>query len=278
VLRIQYLMAAAILWTTAATAGAQPGQPSQGWAVAEADGACTMRHGLEGVQGGALEVRTYAGTGQYQLRLVSQDWRWEPRNGEDMVSLFFVPGRAQVSTYVVASFLREGGREIYVLPPVPPVFVERIAQSSHARLVVLGEEAAIFPLTDGTAARRELLACQRRKLIEWGADPAVFGTGATPARPTGDPSEWMSGYVSGGLTDRNFAVLALKVGANGRPEGCTIVDTNHPRYASFMCRRLRTRGRYEPARDARGNPVRSVAVYWRDNRTFFQTGIGDFYS
>jgi hypothetical protein len=133
-LRILKMMAAAVMFSGASIASAQAGAPAAGWTVAEADGACTMRHGLEGVQGGVLEVRTYAGTGQYQLRLVSQDWRWEPRNGEDMVSLFFVPGRAQVSTYVVASFLREGGREIYVMPPVPPVFVERIAQSSHARL------------------------------------------------------------------------------------------------------------------------------------------------
>lgn len=267
-----------MLFSGAGLASAQSGTPTGGWTVAEADGACTMHHGLEGVQGGALEVRTYAGTGQYQLRLVSQDWRWEPRNGEDMVSLFFVPGRAQVSTYVLAAFLREGGREIYVMPPVPPVFVERIAQSSHARLVVLGEEAGIYPIADGTAARRESLACQRRKLIEWGADPLAFGRGATPARPIGDPGEWMSGYVSGGLDDRNFAVVALKLGTDGKPEGCIVVDTNHPRYANFLCRRLRSQGRYEPARDARGNPIRSVAVHWRDSRLFVRNAMGDFFS
>jgi len=265
------MMAAAMLSVTAA-AEAQPSQAAaQGWTVGEADGACTISHALDGVAGARLEVRTYAGSGEYQLRLISRDWQREPRNGDDIVTLAFSPGRARVSHYITFAFRREGGEEMYVMPQVPPVFVERIASSTHAELTVVGE-VSTSGLADGAQARQSLLACQRRKLIEWGADAAALARGASPARPLGDPGEWMNGYVSGSLTERNFAVVALKIGANGRPQDCTIVDSNPRRYASFLCGRLRSRGRFEPARTADGTPVASVAVFWRDNQFLHNAG------
>ena len=275
-LRTQLMMAAAVLSVTAAAAGAQPSQPSQGWTVGEADGACTISHDLDGDAGARLEVRTYAGSGEYQLRLINRDWQREPRNGDDMVALAFSPGRARVSHYITFAFRREGGEEMYVMPQVPPVFIERIAGSTQAELTVVGE-VSTSRLADGAQARQSLLACQRRKLVEWGADPAALARGASPARAVADPGEWVSGYVSGSLTERNFAVVALKIGANGRPQGCTIVDSNPRRYASFLCGRLRSRGRFEPARAADGTPVASVAVFWRDNQFLHRAGDTEYW-
>jgi protein TonB len=106
--------------------------------------------------------------------------------------------------------------------------------------------------------------------VDWGADPAGFEPGATRPQPAGDPSSWF-GLRDFGLSTATqsagfTAVFRLAVDAQGRASDCALIESAGNVDLTGACRALTGRARYEPARDAQGNPIRSIAVYVADYR------------
>jgi protein TonB len=92
---------------------------------------------------------------------------------------------------------------------------------------------------------------------------ASAGT-VTAKQPTGDVISRPAKWISGGPTDadnrkgkfRGAVVVQFTVAANGRVANCTTArGSGDAKMDALTCRILTERGRFEPARDARGQPV-----------------------
>ncbi|GEM_PF-1333736 len=85
---------------------------------------------------------------------------------------------------------------------------------------------------------------------------------ASAATPLGNPGYWLSDddYPAAAIWDRQSGTVAtrLTLDAGGLPTGCTVTASSGSAVLDkATCDLLRTRGRFSPARDAAGKPVRS---------------------
>lgn len=83
---------------------------------------------------------------------------------------------------------------------------------------------------------------------------------ARAARPRSSPGAWAgpADYPARDLREGNEGTtrFVLDIGGDGRVRGCTVtLSSGHPGLDEATCRNLQRRGRFEPARDAAGNPV-----------------------
>lgn len=91
------------------------------------------------------------------------------------------------------------------------------------------------------------------------------------AGPKGDPNSWFStdDYPQRSLNNGDEGTVTIKWDINeaGRVENCTVTSSSgHADLDQATCRILLRRGRYTPAKDQNGNPIRSSAsrrVTWK---------------
>ena len=104
----------------------------------------------------------------------------------------------------------------------------------------------------------------------WGFDPGVIRSLSQPPRQIGGPTEWFSDedYPEEAVRSRQqgSVLTRLIVGIDGRVADCIILDSSgYPALDRRTCEVLITRGRYQPALAASGEPVRglaSIRFYW----------------
>lgn len=97
---------------------------------------------------------------------------------------------------------------------------------------------------------------------EWGLDPAVQRTLTRRVVPATPPQTWIhdGDYPYVPLVDGASGIVhfRLNVGVDGIPTACVIQSKTKPdEFAPTTCRLLTTRARFQPARDAQGQPVAS---------------------
>ncbi|HEX9931655.1 MAG TPA: hypothetical protein VGB08_02300, partial [Allosphingosinicella sp.] len=129
-----------------------------------------------------------------------------------------------------------------------------------------GRAVGSWAIPSAARAAEALAYCEAEKQVEWGADPAGLEPGASPPRPIGDAREWLTardlGMTQVTASTEVAAVFRLVLGADGRASDCTLLESGgNLAVQAGACRTLVQRARYEPARDPRGNPVRSIDVY-----------------
>lgn len=104
-----------------------------------------------------------------------------------------------------------------------------------------------------------------------GDPPAAIDAISRAASAQGDPARWIStaDYPVRALRDgrEGTSVVRWQIGLTGRVENCTVTrSSGHADLDRAACAALTRRGRYDPARDANGDPVVSSAsrnVVWR---------------
>lgn len=79
----------------------------------------------------------------------------------------------------------------------------------------------------------------------------------------GDPSQWVTSddYPPGALREEREGVtkVSWQINEQGRIENCQVVSSSgSPDLDETACRVLTRRGRYSPAKDENGNPIRST--------------------
>jgi protein TonB len=111
-----------------------------------------------------------------------------------------------------------------------------------------------------------------------GAGSGGSGTGSGDGGPA-----TKSRHLRGELSGRDYPRAAKRVGAagtvlvrytvgtDGRPSGCTVTQSSgNEDLDQVTCRLIERRFRYEPARDARGNPVPDTVtgrhIWWTEPR------------
>ncbi|HEX8526699.1 hypothetical protein [Allosphingosinicella sp.] len=258
--------AVAIAFAGVSTAAPPPPAPAAAprWIVNESGAACTLGRLLVGTPAATVVVLTYPGSDEYELRLIADDWTGRIGGARQALDLTLAPGDVRYTRGPSTPLAAIEGAQVLRFADLPSGFLNAFGRAETLTVSSGGRPIASYPLRLAAPASRALAACERAKLIEWGADPAGLEPGAVRPTPIGNPDEWTGGYVMHSLRDRRFAVLRLNLAADGRPERCTILESNNGRYARRYCSKLMENARYEPARDARGNPVRSIVVHWKD--------------
>lgn len=244
------------------------------WHLDGATSRCVLTRRIDGSPAPATFIlRTIPGSRRYELILAGRELPAELRRVGSTMRLLLSPGgnsyEGEARTIDLPGELDRG----VALGPLPGAFLGELAGSSALRLSAgAGAELGSWRLPAAARAAEAFAACEAAKQIEWGADPASVGMGASRPRRAGDASSWVTPRdlgLSNALAAAAFtAVFRLVVEPDGRASSCTLLEsvTNiaHP---GDVCRTLVRRARYEPARDARGTPVRAVAIHLVSVRT-----------
>lgn len=261
----------------AQTRPASPSAPPAGarWLVDESGLTCSMgRPVAEGPL--TLVIRTYPGSGLYDVSFVGPEWRSRVHRFEE-AKLILLPGGTRYDSSGVVTDLGEGRGQALYLGTMPADFLERFSQASAMKLAVGTDEIGTFSLPQAAAVSRVFADCEAGKLIDAGADPAGFGPGATRPRPIGDSYQWLTPADLPRLVESLRYVSAaarLSLNAAGRPESCTVVESNMAQVEQVMCRLVMARARYEPARDRQGSPVATLVHYRVNWVAFLRYDVG----
>ena len=264
-------LAALLLGGLAAGAAAQqpapsPAQSAPRWAVDGSGTRCVLTRRLVGIPAATLVIRAFPGSGEYEVMLASPDWPSRVRLAKKEASLNLGPGGSGWQGSAVLVPLERGLGDAVAFPRLPARFLGAFGNATSISVAAGGEALGTYPLPSAAKAAEALAFCESEKMIEWGADPAGLEPGAAAPKPVGKAEEWLNERDLGPdqyLGSYAVAVIArLTVGPDGRVEQCDLLETSgSERLAGVACSALKSRARYEPARDKAGKPVRSVAVY-----------------
>jgi hypothetical protein len=259
--------ALSLAWTATAAHGQPAPPPAPRWHLDGASTRCVLTRRLEGTPGAATFIlRTIPGSGRYDLMLAGSDLRRELRPGRQ-VSVAFAPGGSRHERRLARIDLPGDLGDAVAIAPLGGPFASEFARASTIEVSGEGGQAlGSWTIPVAERAADALAACEAEKQVDWGADPAGFEPGAMPPRRIGDSYEWLTARDLGMLdvlaSTEVAAVFRLEVGADGRATRCTLLESGGSMVVGpNACRSLVHRARYEPARDPRGNPVRSVDIY-----------------
>lgn len=158
------------------------------------------------------------------------------------------------------------------LPPV--ITKEQEAKATAINLKLPGGKRFRLetgPLNVPMAAMRK---CVDDLVLTWGFDPVQQATLKKPAAPLSSPGPWFgsSDYPLGAVHrgENGIVQFRLNIGKEGEIEECHIAYRTKPdKFADLTCKILSERGKFRPALDAQGNPIRSFyvnAVRWLASR------------
>lgn len=111
------------------------------------------------------------------------------------------------------------------------------------------------------AAVSALKACQNDLLKSWGIDLPAIAKIATPAVGK-DKADWIMAsdypYQSIRAGEAGTVSILWTVGIDGNPSDCRVTQTSgHPSLDQAACNAILRRGRYTPALDSAGKPIKS---------------------
>ncbi len=166
----------------------------------------------------------------------------------------------------------ESGRPPVIDPEAPPPPIEMPAEAereaSPTSATAREAESRTPPQAPREAAPPPREAAPPAPARE---APASAGAQASAPEPANNPGGWITAgdYPSDILRngEEGTSSYQVTVGANGQPVNCfTIGSSGHFQLDARACRRVMSRARFRPARDASGNPVQGVyagSYRWR---------------
>lgn len=107
--------------------------------------------------------------------------------------------------------------------------------------------------------------CTESLVKSWGYDPQQQATAQRRLKPATPPQHWLNpnDYPTGALSGGHNGIVQfrLDVDEQGKVTGCYVLARTSPDdFADLTCRMLSRRGKFEPALDAGGKPMRSYFV------------------
>ncbi|NYT42008.1 energy transducer TonB [Sphingomonas sp. R-74633] len=107
--------------------------------------------------------------------------------------------------------------------------------------------------------------CTETLVKSWGFDPEQQAAAQRRAKPANAPQNWLNpnDYPGGALAGGHNGVVQfrLDVDEEGKITGCYVLARTSPDdFADLTCRMVSRRGRFDPALDATGKPMRSYFV------------------
>jgi hypothetical protein len=260
------LFAAAIAGLCLSAQAQPPGarQPAPQWRLDSGGHRCLIARELQGNPAATLLVQSDPGSGQHLFALSSSAWPTVITRAERL-RISLSPGKASVERprEVVLVTASNGKGQILRFGPLSAGFFDEFPGASTVTISTPRGSAATYEIPAAAEAVRLLAECERKKLVDWGADPAGFGPGARRAVPIGEPYRWLdTSRIPGAFRNDQFRLIGrLTLSPQGHPTKCEIIEASlNEAGKAAACRSLMERARYEPARDPSGNPVRAVVT------------------
>jgi hypothetical protein len=259
------LFTAAMVGISLSAQAQPPGerQPAAEWRLDPGGHRCLVARVLQGSPAATLLVQVYPGSNEHLIALAASAWPSGVARAERL-RLSLQPGKASVERLrEVAVVTAPNGGQILRFAALPDEFFRAFAGASTLTVSTRDGSAPTYEIPDAAEAARVLADCERKKLIDWGADPAGLEPGARRAVPIGDPHRWVQpSRIPGAYQNNQFRLVGrLSLDPQGRPTKCEIVEAAFAEASkAAACRSLMERARYEPARDPAGRPVRAVVT------------------
>lgn len=247
---------AVALWST--QAAQMP--PAARWQLDTAVARCTLARQLDADT--AVLIETTPGEYTYNVSLVGRQVHDRPNGSGHAIDLLLgnerIPGR-------YASFIVAGGTRAVRLMGLDEATMTKLAAAGSIGMVIGKRTVGPVALPSMANAWPALNRCVAMQLEDWGADPAQFQPGGTPARPIRSPDGWLSKEqlirLPTKLTQLN-AGMRLTIAPDGSISECRQeTGTPEPKVEKFVCAALASRTLYTSARDASGRPVRGVGFF-----------------
>lgn len=238
-----------------------PEAAKQRWYVDEADNRCFMSHAVAGGENRRLTVLTYPGSQLYDLVLESDVWPVkDPQLAGSRLELKPVLGQHWYTMLVEPSD-SASGRSLRLVE-LQGSFLLDLSKANTLELSNWQLKLSYLVPAGVAAATKALVDCQVTKMIEWGADPSGFGTGARPVKVRGDPRSWFGLDFFDKPKSYRLAVRMI-VSPEGRVENCDFLRSSvGQKEQASGCKAILENARFAPARSPRGTPVRSVYVLY----------------
>ncbi len=235
-----------ILAILAAAAQAEPAPdpPAQGWRFTPSGRACWARILFPG--GAALSVGYHVGHGSTIFRLWDPAWRSVRGGRQYRVTLRFSADSHFSTPNAVGARTEGPTRSGIAIHAAGRELIDRFAAGGGTMDVLLGDRRlGLYAVPDPSGAMARLRSC---------ADQAR----AVPAPPINIASFFShADYPRIALRNRQQGTVGFRmtIAANGRISDCTITSSSGwTSLDEATCRIIRRRVRYEPLRDAEGNP------------------------
>ena len=241
-----FLLLAGSIALAAAQAGPPDGKPDvAGWTFLADRSTCTASMRLEG--GTVLDVTYDPAANGAALLVWDRRWRAIDNDRRYALTLRF-PARAgeTVAEAVGIRYYAPAGGTGLNVSRLEAGFLDRLGRAGALELAIGERRLGRYTLPNAAAAMARLRRC-----AEQGPPP-----GAGPANLASYFSR--DDYPRAAIRNREegTVVFRLTVGTDGRVADCTITSSSgSASLDEATCRILRERGRYRPARDARGNPT-----------------------
>lgn len=153
----------------------------------------------------------------------------------------------------------------------PDVTPEQEAAVKDLTLSIRGRRPVRFEFRSLAKPFAQLRHCTTTLVESWGYDPQVQASLTRPATPATSAADWLRTDdfpIGAAMAGHNGLVqFRLDVDAEGKIAGCYVLArTNPDDFADTTCRAVSKRGKFEPALDAEGKPVRSFfirKVHWQ---------------
>ena len=237
--------------------------PNRHWFVDEVGDRCKMSRALSGSLPVIMTVQTYPGSQSYDVLFESSSWPVkQPLTQTHSRIELKPPLRNGWYLTQIESALWGAGTALKMVQ-LPGSFLLDLSKASTLVLSNWQLRPQTFSIPRGAdEAIRALIDCQVSKMIEWGADPSGFGSGALPPRPQGSVSDWLGVDLFRQMKSHRVAVRML-VSPGGKVEQCTFLKSNLGSDAEAEARRSMSKhARFRPARGPNGSNVRSVFVLY----------------
>lgn len=246
---------------------AQSQKPAPQWQVNVAPAQCTLSGAVSHPDVTAISISTTPGSGSYTLILAGRDLHRRPAASQGSVRIGFDTAGIPVATLATFLHLKDDGKAIRI-EGLPATSAEAFARASRLTIDIERSRTSIgtIAIPGSATAMQAFKTCIAEQLSEWGADPAQFTPGGTPAIAKTDPDGWLVPAQMRKLPfdaeDHIDVVLKLAVAPDGVVDGCEQVAGLENRQASDVaCGMLRKRILFLPARNPAGLAVRGVGTY-----------------
>lgn len=243
---------AALLLTGAAAAADTPPAPVTRWQVDWGDQFCSLIRVPDSETRFVVALRVLPGSDYADIYLVPHSSATAP---ERVDSLQLLPSGRAFDVTEDHDFMVPGA---YRLSRIPVDFVDAFAGAQALVLNRHGDTAARIRLANTAAAAGALRQCISDAMRQWGFDEAAWRALSRHPRTLN----------AGGVSDLDYpmqavrqnrqgrVVMRIEVSAEGRATACVPVATSRtPTIDAAACNAVMTRGRFEPALDAAGQPT-----------------------
>ncbi|MDG2533925.1 energy transducer TonB [Sphingomonas sp. HITSZ_GF] len=153
----------------------------------------------------------------------------------------------------------------------PPITAEQEAAVTGMQVAVEGKKP--FRLEFGPLDKPMIVMrqCLDNLVRHWGYDPAALKGLTRPLKPVSNPGTWFNGvdFPSEAQSAGHNGLLRfrLDIDEKGAVAGCHILTRSKPdEFSVPTCKRLTARGRFRPALDSSGQPIRAFylgSISWK---------------